>query len=47
MVTNIVRKYRWTLPKDSPHTEKLRTRGVAFGMVMLNEKLKISFEKLY
>lgn len=44
---NIVRKYTWTLPKDSPHKDVAQKRRIAFGLILLSEKMEIDFEKRY
>jgi hypothetical protein len=43
----LVRKYKWTLPANSPHNERLQKKGIAWGLVITNDPLDITFEKRY
>ncbi|KAI8089192.1 cytochrome P450 [Halteromyces radiatus] len=46
VMSMLLRKYKWSLPKNSFHADGLKTHGVAFGIISTTN-LTLDFEKLY
>ncbi|CAO3614072.1 unnamed protein product [Mucor hiemalis] len=47
VLSMLLRKFTWTLPANSPHKDVLQKKGIAWGLVIMNEKLNITFQKRY
>ncbi|CEP12637.1 hypothetical protein [Parasitella parasitica] len=47
VLSMLLKKFTWTLPANSPHKDTLQNRGLAWGLVINNDKLDIIFEKRY
>ncbi|KAI9279366.1 cytochrome P450 [Sporodiniella umbellata] len=40
----LLKKYTWTLPKDSKHTDRIEKGGIAWGMAIYKHKIEIDFK---
>ena len=45
LISMLLREFRWTLPQDSPHRERLRN-GISVFALSLPEDLELDFERL-
>ncbi|KAI8361722.1 cytochrome P450 [Blakeslea trispora] len=47
VLSMMLRKFKWSLPANSPHRDTLQKRGIAWGLVITKDALEITFEKRY
>ncbi|KAI9484150.1 MAG: cytochrome P450 [Benjaminiella poitrasii] len=47
VLSMLLRKYTWSLPANSPHKHVLQKRGIAWGLVIMDQTLDIEFQKRY
>ncbi|KAI8994752.1 cytochrome P450 [Pilobolus umbonatus] len=46
VLSMLLRKYRWSLPDNSPHKDCLQKTGIAFNLIRMKDKLDICFQRL-
>ncbi|KAI8988312.1 cytochrome P450 [Mycotypha africana] len=47
VLSMLLRKYTWSLPENSPHKKVLQKKGIAWGLVIMSDKLDLIFKKRY